>query len=105
MNGIMVAVKKYRQWILGRKCIIITDHKGLEFVFSKPELTSKLMQNWVYKLNEYDIVIRYQRGKLIPHADTLSRIDQINSLSMETESYLYHPENVKRPTMEDFNKR
>ena len=86
MNGIMIAVKKYRQWILGRKCIIITDHKGLEFVFSKPELTSKLMQNWVYKLNEYDIVIRYQRGKLIPHADTLSRIDQINSLSMETES-------------------
>jgi len=80
MYSILFAVKKFRQWILGRKCYVITDHKGLEFVFSKPELTSPLMQKWALKLNEYDITIKYRKGVLQKVPDALSRMTQINSL-------------------------
>jgi len=74
MYACLLSVRKFRQWVLGRMCYVITDHMGLRHVMDKPELGSALLQKWAYKLSEYKIKIIYRPGKLGQNSDALSRI-------------------------------
>jgi hypothetical protein len=58
--------------LLGRKFTIITDHKGLTWIFNVKDPSSRLIR-WKLLLEEYDYEILYRAGKHNGNADSLSR--------------------------------
>ena len=72
--AIVFAVSKFRQYIYGKKIILYTDHSPLQWLMSHRDTASKLIR-WALLLQEYDIEIRYKKGKTNTNADSLSRID------------------------------
>ncbi|KAL4304486.1 hypothetical protein GQ457_10G025610 [Hibiscus cannabinus] len=66
------AVGKWRQYLLGRRFIILTDQKSLRELTQQTIQTPE-QQRWLSKLIGYDFEIRYRPGKLNSVADALSR--------------------------------
>jgi hypothetical protein len=82
--AVVWATKYFRPYVFGRKFIIETDHKPLQWLFSIKEPNSKLIR-WRLKLLEYDYEIKYKRGIQNGNADALSRIE-VNAIENEIES-------------------
>ena len=62
--GIVFGVLKLRQYLLGRKFQLITDHKPLVTIFHPnkgiPETASSRLQRWAIILSAYDYQVKYQ---------------------------------------------
>jgi hypothetical protein len=74
MLAIVIGCKKFYQFIWGKQCVIETDHKPLEAIFSKPisDVSPRLLRMRM-KLQNLNLVIKYVPGNKIPIADHLSR--------------------------------
>ncbi|KAL1448524.1 hypothetical protein WDU94_006581 [Cyamophila willieti] len=72
--SIVWSVKHFRPYLYGRKFIIVTDHKPLQWLFSVKDPSSKLIR-WRLRLEEYEYEITYKKGKQNTNADALSRIE------------------------------
>jgi hypothetical protein len=70
--AILWACKHFRPYLLGRKFQIVTDHKGLTWIFNVKDPSSRLMR-WKLLLEEYDYEIQYKAGQKNCNADSLSR--------------------------------
>lgn len=73
MLAITEAVKKWRQYLLGRHFRIFTDHMSLKNLLSQT-IQTLAQQKWLTKLLGYDFEILYKPGKENVVADALSRI-------------------------------
>ncbi|KAL4318204.1 hypothetical protein GQ457_18G013820 [Hibiscus cannabinus] len=73
--AITQAFAKWRQYLLGRKFIILTDHRSLRELTQQTIQTPE-QQRWLAKLIGYDFEIYYRLGKLNNVADALSREPQ-----------------------------
>ena len=73
MFAITEAIKKWRQYLLGRKFTIETDHQSLRAMIHQTIQTPE-QQKWVTKLLGFDFEIIYKPGKENAPADALSRI-------------------------------
>ncbi|XP_047270471.1 uncharacterized protein LOC124899586 [Capsicum annuum] len=82
MFAITQAVQKWRQYLLGRKFIIITDQQPLKSLTSQVIQTPE-QQQWLCKLIGYDFEIVYRLGKLNSAADALSRKPALMALSQK----------------------
>ena len=71
--AIVYAVNKLRQYLLGMKFTVYTDHKPLRSLFTA-EMRNARIQRWAIMLSEYGCDIEYQSGKLNVPADVLSRL-------------------------------
>lgn len=75
--AIMFGLKKFRQYLLGRKFSICTDHKPLLGIFGRekpiPDLVSARMLRWALTLNTFDYTLCYRPGKEMGNVDSLSR--------------------------------
>ena len=71
--AIVHSVNKLRQYLLGSKFTVITDHKPLRSLFTA-EMKNARIQRWAIMLSEYGCDIQYQSGKTNIPADMLSRI-------------------------------
>ena len=76
--AIIIGVKKFHQYIQGRRFEIRTDHKPLTHIFSEsratPTMASGRIQRWALILGGYDYAIQYKEGKNMANADALSRL-------------------------------
>ena len=76
--AIVFGVKKFNQYLLGRKFVILSDHKPLQHLFSAsrpvPPLASARIQRWALTLGAYDYSIEYKPGPEHANANTLSRL-------------------------------
>ena len=76
--AIIFGVKKFHQYLLGRKFKIYSDHKPLQHLFSEshpvPAMASARIRRWVLTLGAYDYTICYKPGKNQANADSLSRL-------------------------------
>lgn len=70
--SVVFALTKFREYVLGRKVTIVTDHKALEFLLTSKFSSNRLMR-WMLYIQEYDFEIRYRKGKDNVVADFLSR--------------------------------
>lgn len=76
--AIVYGVKKYHQYLFGRRFEIKTDHKPLTHIFSEtratPTMASGRVQRWALTLGAYDYIIQHREGKDHANADALSRL-------------------------------
>jgi hypothetical protein len=70
--AVVWACKHFRPYLLGRKFQIVTDHKGLIWIFNVKDPSSRLMR-WKLLVEEYDYEIQYRAGNRNCNADSLSR--------------------------------
>ncbi|GKD93365.1 putative reverse transcriptase domain-containing protein [Tanacetum coccineum] len=72
LGAVVFALKIWRHYLYGRKCIVFTDHKSLQHILDQKELNMR-QRRWLELLSDYDCEIRYHPGKANVVADTLSR--------------------------------
>lgn len=70
--AIVLAVQKWRHFLLGRKFEIRTDQQSLKFLMEQREVGSEY-QHWVTKLMGYNFEIWYTRGRANNVTNALSR--------------------------------
>ena len=71
-------VKKFHQYLYGRKFTLITDHKPLTTIFGPkkgiPTLAAARLQRWALLLSAYQYDIQYKPTDAHGNADSLSRL-------------------------------
>ncbi|CAM8959524.1 unnamed protein product [Rhodiola kirilowii] len=74
MLAIVYAFEKFRQYLIGSKTTVYTDHAAIKYLRSKKDSKPRLIR-WVLLLQEFDIDIRDKRGAENLVADHLSRLE------------------------------
>ncbi|XP_071687339.1 uncharacterized protein [Rutidosis leptorrhynchoides] len=90
MAAVVFALKLWRHYLYGTHCVICTDHKSLQYIFSQKELNMR-QRRWQELIKEYDCEIRYHPGKENVVADALSQkgsIDNVKFMRIEIVSDL-----------------
>ena len=76
--GLIFGVKKFHQFLYGRRFLLITDHKPLTTILGPkcgvPPLAAARMQRWALLLSAYSYEIRYRSTTAHGNADGLSRL-------------------------------
>nr|GFA94913.1 retrotransposon protein, putative, Ty3-gypsy subclass [Tanacetum cinerariifolium] len=72
LGAVVFALKTWRHYLCGTKCIVITYHKSLQHILDQKELNTRQRQ-WLELLSDYDCDIHYHPGKANVVADVLSR--------------------------------
>ncbi|GKE19277.1 putative reverse transcriptase domain-containing protein [Tanacetum coccineum] len=88
LGAVVFALKMWRHYMYGTKCIVFTDHKSLQHIIDQKELNMR-QRRWLKLLSDYDCEIRYHPGKANVVADALSRKERSTRLDMST---AYHPQ-------------
>ncbi|GJW34112.1 putative reverse transcriptase domain-containing protein [Tanacetum coccineum] len=72
LGVVVFALKMWRHYLYGTKCVLFTDHKSLQHILDQKELNMR-QRRWLELLSDYDCEIRYLLGKANVVADALSR--------------------------------
>ena len=88
----MYGVKKFHQFLYGRKFTLVTDHQLLLALLGPnaaiPTMTAAGMQRWAIVLSAYDYQIEYRRSETYGNCDALSRLLHEDSMiGCESEIY------------------
>ncbi|XP_045161051.2 uncharacterized protein LOC123525957 [Mercenaria mercenaria] len=70
--AVVYFVQYFRQYLLGRRFKIHTDHQALVWLFRLKEPSEKVAR-WIEILADFDFQIEYRPGKKQGHCDALSR--------------------------------
>ena len=70
--ALVVAVKKWRPYLLGRPFVIKTYHQSLKYLLEQ-KIGTLAQQKWITKLLGYAFIVEYKHGKENLVADALSR--------------------------------
>jgi hypothetical protein len=79
MLEIMHALANFRQYLVGIKFMVKTDHKSLKYFVEQKDL-SEHQQKWVMKVQALNFDIEYVKGKKNIMDNALSRIHMACSL-------------------------
>ncbi|GJV92812.1 putative reverse transcriptase domain-containing protein [Tanacetum coccineum] len=72
LGAVVFALKMWRHYLYGTKCVMFTDHKSLQHILDQKELNMR-QRRWLELLSDYDCELRYHPGKANVVADALSR--------------------------------
>ncbi|XP_048252587.1 uncharacterized protein K02A2.6-like [Haliotis rufescens] len=96
MMAIVFGCEKFHHYLMGRRFVVMSDHKPLESIFMKPLHAVPLrLQRMRIRLQRYDVIVKYIPGKDIPVADMLSRhfieekLTDLNSFDEEVSAYVH----------------
>ena len=74
MLAVVFGLERFRHYTYGRKVTVVTDHKALVAICSKPlSKAPKRLHSMLLKVQEYNFKVVFKPGSEIPVADTLSR--------------------------------
>ncbi|GKD76837.1 putative reverse transcriptase domain-containing protein, partial [Tanacetum coccineum] len=79
LGAVVFALKMWRNYLYGTKCVVFTNHKSLQHILDQKELNMRQRQ-WLELLSDYDCEIRYHSGKANVVANALSQKKRINPL-------------------------
>ena len=87
--SIIFALKKFHQFLYGRKFIFVTDHNPLISMFgpntATPVLAANRLARWSLMLSQHNYTIEYRPTKQHGNADALSRLPAGPDLSFDGE--------------------
>ena len=87
--AIIFGIKKFHQYVYGRKFLIVTDHKPLTMILSPkaslPTLAAARLQRWAITLSAYHYEIEFRPTKQHANTDSLSRLPLENALTTDTD--------------------
>ncbi|GJT68140.1 reverse transcriptase domain-containing protein [Tanacetum coccineum] len=83
LRAVVFALKMWRHYLYGTKCVVFIDHKSLQHILDQKEL-NKRQRRWLELLSDYDCEIRYHPGKANVVADALSQKERLKSLRVRT---------------------
>ncbi|GJS75002.1 hypothetical protein Tco_0724883 [Tanacetum coccineum] len=92
LGAVVFALRLWRHYLYGTKCVVYTDHKSLQYILDQKELNMR-QRRWIELLSDYDCEIRYHPGKANVVADALSRKVREKPLRAQLEAV--KQENVK----------
>ncbi|GJU02403.1 putative reverse transcriptase domain-containing protein [Tanacetum coccineum] len=72
LGAVVFALRLWRHYLYGTKCVVYTNHKSLQYILDQKELNMR-QRWWIELLSDYDCEIRYHSGKANVVADALSR--------------------------------
>ena len=72
------SINRCRVFLIGRPFTVFSDHKGLQYIFSNPNATPKVIR-WRLNLSDFNFEVRYYRGSENLAADCFSRINFLES--------------------------
>nr|GFA52202.1 putative reverse transcriptase domain-containing protein [Tanacetum cinerariifolium] len=72
LGVVVFALRLWRHYLYGTKCVVCTDHQSLQYIVDQKELNMR-QRRWIELLSDYDCEIRYHPGKENVVADALSR--------------------------------
>ncbi|GJU36774.1 putative reverse transcriptase domain-containing protein [Tanacetum coccineum] len=72
LGAMVFALKMWRHYLYGAKCVVFTDHKSLQHILNQKELNMR-QRTWLELLSYYDCELYYHPGKANVVADALSR--------------------------------
>ncbi|GJS80740.1 putative reverse transcriptase domain-containing protein [Tanacetum coccineum] len=79
LEAVVFTLKMWRHYLYGTKCVVLTDHKSLQYILDQKEL-NMWQRLWLELLSDYDCEIRYHPRKANLVADALSRKERIKHL-------------------------
>ena len=71
--AVVWALEKWRPYIEGKHVVVVTDHMALTWIFTTKTNLSPRLYRWVLRVQEFDIEIKYRKGRLHVVPDALSR--------------------------------
>jgi hypothetical protein len=80
MLAIMHALAKFRQYLVGARFVVKSDHNSLKYLLEQKDLNER-QQKWVSRIQAYDFDIEFVKGKNNVVVDALSRRPSIFSMS------------------------
>nr|GEZ35001.1 putative reverse transcriptase domain-containing protein [Tanacetum cinerariifolium] len=75
LGGVVFALKMWRHYLYGTKCVVFTDHKSLQHILDQKELNMR-QRRWLELLSDYDCEIRYHPGKQILNAQSEAKKEE-----------------------------
>nr|GEW87578.1 putative reverse transcriptase domain-containing protein [Tanacetum cinerariifolium] len=72
LGAVVFALRLWRHYLYGTKCVVYTDHKSLQYILDQKELNMR-QRRWIKLLSNYDYEICYHPGKVNVVAEALSR--------------------------------
>nr|GEW58027.1 putative reverse transcriptase domain-containing protein [Tanacetum cinerariifolium] len=72
LGAVVFALRLWRHYLHGTKCVVYTDHQSLQYILDQKELNMR-QRRWIELLSDYDCEIRYHPGKANVVADALSQ--------------------------------
>ncbi|GKE06579.1 putative reverse transcriptase domain-containing protein [Tanacetum coccineum] len=79
LGAVVCALKMWRHYLYGTKCVVFIDHKTLQHIIDQKELNMR-QHRWLELLSDYDCEIRYHPRKANVVADALSQKERIKPL-------------------------
>ncbi|GKD44230.1 putative reverse transcriptase domain-containing protein, partial [Tanacetum coccineum] len=79
LGAVVFALKMWRHYLYGTKCVVFADHKSLQHILDQKELNMR-QRRWLELLSEYDGEIRYHPGKANMVADASSQKERLKPL-------------------------
>lgn len=70
--AILLAVRAWRQYLLGRSFLIRTDQRSIKYILDQ-RMGIESQNNWLHKLVDYSFKVEYKKGIENSAADGLSR--------------------------------
>jgi hypothetical protein len=80
MLAIMHALAKFRQYLVGARFVVRSDHNNLKYFLEQKDLNER-EQKWVSKIQAYDFDIEFVKGKNNVVADALSRRPSVYAMA------------------------
>nr|GEY56149.1 putative reverse transcriptase domain-containing protein [Tanacetum cinerariifolium] len=91
LGAMVFALRLWRQYLYGTKCVVFTDHKSLQYILDQKELNMR-QRRWIELLSDYDCEIRYHPGKANVVADALSRKERENPIRVRALVITVYPD-------------
>nr|GEV58516.1 putative reverse transcriptase domain-containing protein [Tanacetum cinerariifolium] len=82
-GAIVFALRLWRHYLYGTKCVIFTDHKSLQYILNQKDLNLRQWR-WIELLSDYECEIRYHPRKANVVADALSQKERVKPLRVRS---------------------
>ena len=99
---IVHALKPWRNYLLQRKFVLISNHGGLMYLFDQPKFNER-KERWLELINEFDFGIKYMKYKENKVAYSLSRSLLVAHVVAMRTYEIYVKERIKEAFLHDEN--